>query len=105
MKPAGKRVKGRRGEHEVVAVFRSWGVESKRMPLSGAVEGFEGDVMLNLPHGLPVAPLIEVKTGHGKHAFAYNNLGDNWALAFRADRKDWLVTLRLEDLAKVLGGK
>jgi len=39
----GVREKGKRGERELVRVLRERGIEARRVPLSGSVEGYEGE--------------------------------------------------------------
>jgi hypothetical protein len=51
--PASKKQKGTRLEKEVAKrineVLREYGVNAKRMPMSGAIEGFKSDIFVNLP--------------------------------------------------------
>jgi hypothetical protein len=51
--PASKKQKGTRLEKEVAKrmneVLREYGVNAKRMPMSGAIEGFKSDIFINLP--------------------------------------------------------
>jgi hypothetical protein len=51
--PASKKQKGTRLEKEVAKrineVLREYGVQAKRMPMSGAIEGFKSDIFINLP--------------------------------------------------------
>lgn len=43
--------KGDRFEREIVNILREQGIDAGRVPLSGAVEGFPGDVFFDLPAG------------------------------------------------------
>jgi hypothetical protein len=50
---ASKKAKGTRLEKEVAKrmnqVLKEYGVSAKRMPMSGAIEGFKSDIFVNLP--------------------------------------------------------
>ena len=86
-----QRTKGANGEREFAQL-----IGGKRVPLSGAAEGFDNDVI-----GLGLR--WEVKR-RAKGAFAtfYKWLAGNEneappdALAVRADRQNWLVVIPLE---------
>lgn len=87
------RSKGNRREREVVQRLRDMGVEAKRVPLSGAAEGFKGDVLAELgPHTLR----FEVKARANGEGFATLErwLGDNDALVLIRDRAEpmWVLT-------------
>lgn len=45
------RAKGRRGEYEIRDLARTAGFEADRVPLSGASQGFKGDVRVTDPAG------------------------------------------------------
>ena len=51
--PASKKAKGTKLEKEVAKrineVLGEYGVQARRMPLSGAIDGFEADIYVNLP--------------------------------------------------------
>lgn len=53
------RSKGMRGEYIVRDYFRQLGAEAHRVPLSGASQGFKGDVQVTFPGGKPF--YVEVK--------------------------------------------
>jgi hypothetical protein len=104
MKAAGKRQKGNDGEREVVATLKKRGFSAWRIPMSGAADGFPGDVKMRAL-GLPYASndfTLEVKRRKGpKSGF---RLIRRWlsqrmfALWVRGDyEKDWLVVMRAED--------
>lgn len=50
---ATKKAKGTRLEKHIALrinqVLREYGIEAKRMPMSGAIEGFKSDIFVNLP--------------------------------------------------------
>lgn len=50
---------GTRGESQVVAAFRTFGLEADRKPLKGSMD--EGDIWVLLPNGKRIT--VEVKTG------------------------------------------
>jgi Holliday junction resolvase len=83
--------KGTRGENEVVKLLVKAGLtEAKRMPLSGAVAGFEGDVFLN---GWCVETKRTERLDLWVQACAAARGGRHPILFFRRNHSDWLVTL------------
>lgn len=46
MKPGGQRLKGSRVERELVELHLEQGIPCKRVPLSGAQAGWEGDLLI-----------------------------------------------------------
>lgn len=93
------RDKGMRGEREFAEL-----VGGKRIPLSGAQKGFENDVLIDTPAGELRA---EVKRRKGGFSTLYGWLEDEREqpdlVAFRADRKGWLVAMQLETFLKLIG--
>jgi hypothetical protein len=91
------RNKGQRREREFAKL-----IEGRRIPLSGAQEGFENDVQ-----GLGLN--WEVKARKNGFQMLYKWLEDERekpdALALKADRKPWLVVLPLEKFLELMGGK
>jgi Holliday junction resolvase len=73
----------------------------KRVPLSGAVEGYANDVIL--PNGLKV----EVKRRKDMEKTLYDWILDERErpdlVAFRADKKPWVVAMTLEKFAELIG--
>ena len=124
MKPAGRRIKGSIGEREVVAILdgatiRGRTLTARRVPLSGAMQGFKGDVLVGemcdcvdreqmfsevllpcLRHDHRAEDRIEVK----RRAQGFKRidawLADNYAVVYRSDRNEWCITLRLTDYAE-----
>lgn len=89
--------KGSDGEREIARILGG-----KRVPLSGAAkasgEEYAGDI---------IAPRLgrgEVKRRRDGFRQLYGWLADNNFLAIRADRREWLVVLRVDDLLKILEG-
>lgn len=90
------RNKGKRGELEFAKL-----IGGKRVPLSGAQDGFEGDV-------LGIGLKWEVKRRKDGFKTLYKWLENERekpdALAIRADRKPWLVVIPLERFLKIIKG-
>jgi hypothetical protein len=93
------RDKGMRGEREFAEL-----VAGRRVPLSGAQEGFGNDVEVPTPMGTLRA---EVKRRKSGFSTLYGWLEDERErpdiVAFRADRKPWLVAMPLETFLKLIG--
>lgn len=98
-----QRDKGARGERALVAALTAGGIHAERVPLSGAVGGsFKNDV----------AALIggkkkdfEVKLRADGFKELYRWIEPAYGLAVKADRKPFLVVLRMEDFLKLAGPK
>ena len=87
------RRKGYEGEREFVNTYGG-----ERMPLSGAQGGsFTGDVV-----GLPYLGRGEIKRRARGFKTIYDWLASNDFLAMRADRKPWLVCMKMDDLKLIL---
>ena len=90
--------KGSSYELEVVRWHQAQGIEAKKTPLSGALEGYPGDVH--------IAGMIgECKRSRKKCTRLYNALeqgGGSDVLFIRDDGKETLVVLPLETWAKCL---
>jgi hypothetical protein len=88
-----------RGEREFAEL-----VAGRRVPLSGAQEGFGNDVEVPTPMGTLRA---EVKRRKGGFSTLYGWLEDERErpdiVAFRADRKPWLVAMPVETFLKLIG--
>lgn len=95
----GVREKGKRGERELVRILREEGIEARRVPLSGSVEGYEGDVVLQLGDRQLVG---EVKLRKDGFKSLYRWLKGKDLLFIRSDRHEWLVVMRLEDWASTI---
>jgi hypothetical protein len=93
------RRKGIRGEREFAEL-----VGGRRVPLSGAHRGFENDVEIPTPVGVLRA---EVKRRKSGFTTLYRWLEDERErpdiVAFRADRKPWLVAMPLDVFLKLIG--
>jgi len=104
----GRRIKGSQGVRELVKILNEAGVPARSVPLSGAMSstGFGGDVLVGEPPvpgrgGMVLGPeqRWEVKRRRG-FASIYKWLEDAAVLAFRGDRGEWIVTMRLDTYLK-----
>lgn len=93
------RDKGLRGEREFAEL-----VGGRRIPLSGAQRGFENDVLVPSPIGELRA---EVKRRESGFTTLYRWLEDEREkpdiVAFRADRKPWIVAMPVEVFQRLIG--
>ncbi|MGG5252480.1 hypothetical protein ACQYAD_02970 [Neobacillus sp. SM06] len=91
---AGSKKKGYRGEAELAKL-----TGGKRVPLSGMVNGFDHDVIL--PNGWAV----EVKRQKSGFKTIYKWIEKDHPdiVAYRADHKPWMVTMKLEKFLELLG--
>lgn len=92
------RQKGDRLEREVVKALIEAGIKAKRVPLSGSVNGYPGDVLATLP-GLGET-VLECKSR--KASTLYSWLEGRDGLIVKGDRKEPLIVCRLEDFLKLV---
>lgn len=88
MKAAGRRRKGSRIEREIVALHEEVGIDALRVPLSGAQQGWKGDLRI----GAMTAEVKARKKGTG-FAVIGKWLGDFDLLFLRADKSAPLVVM------------
>lgn len=94
-----QRDKGARFEREIVHALRAYGLRADRVPLSGASEGFKGDVRL-IDHN-EVSMTIECKKrAHGQKQIR-EWIEEADLLVLGADRQEALVVLRLKDFCEL----
>lgn len=87
--------KGNRGEREFAEL-----TGGHRVPLSGAVDGYEGDVIL--PNGW-MAEVKRRKSGlKTLYDWVLNEREEPDVVAFRADRMPWIVTMELDKFMYLL---
>ena len=86
--------KGSAGEREFARL-----VGGKRVPLSGAHPDLPGDVVW------PGMGTGEIKRRRNGFCQLYGWLAGNDWLAVRADRQEWLVVMRLEDVLELLDAR
>ena len=102
MPGAAPKRKGSAGERELVNIFKEAGIEAQRVPLSGLVDGYAGDVYLP---GLNKR--VEVKRRKNGLKTVYDWLSQNpdvSYLAFRIDRQPWIVAMSLDEFLNLLNG-
>lgn len=91
--------KGDSGEREIVDLFTLHDIPAHRVPLSGSVKTAEGryagDVRFTL-NGTEWTGEVKRRANGFKQDYQWLEEGE--VLFKRADRKDWLVTMRLKDL-------
>ena len=93
------RDKGMRGEREFAEL-----VGGKRIPLSGAQKGFENDVLVPTPIGTIRAEVKRRKSGFSTlYSWLEDDRGRPDIVAFRADRKPWIVAMQLDVFLKLIG--
>ena len=94
--PKGRRLKAAVGERELVAILIAAGLEARRVPLSGAMSktGFGGDVLVRDGAGDGEARWEVKRRGQGFKRIE-GSLCDAEVVAFRGDRQEWFVCLRL----------
>ena len=76
--------------------------ETVKVPLSGAVATHPGDLTMTRPDGVEI--IVEVKARSDGFRLDYKWLQGSQVLLKKADREDWLITMRLEDLPLICGG-
>ena len=93
------REKGARLERLIVDILTSYGLEAKRVPLSGAAIGFKGDIHAII-NGQQLQ--LEAKSRRKGFGFIYQALDDNDGLVVKADWEDPLIIMPLRRLARLL---
>lgn len=88
------RQKGDRGERELVGILLEHGKQARRVPLSGSVATFPGDVLVG-PEG--DEEIWEAKRRRQGFKQLHKWLQDARVVAVRVDHGDWFVCLRLTD--------
>lgn len=94
------RDKGNRGERNLVSILRAYGIEAKRVPLSGAAKGFKGDVIATI-QGKDWQ--IENKVRKDGFKQIYGWLEGNDALTIKADRQQALIVIPLRTFCELVG--
>ena len=94
------RDKGLRLERLAADILRSYGLDAKRVPLSGSMNGFKGDIELQLIAGMLIG---EAKSRANGLIKLYQWLGENDLLIVKQDRCDPLVVMDLRRFARLIG--
>jgi len=95
-----QRDKGNRNERQLVNIFRAYGIDAKRVPLSGSAEGFKGDIIANIQGQ---AWRIESKVRGNGFKRIYGWLDGNDALVVKADRQQALMVMPLRKFCELVG--
>lgn len=93
------RSKGLRNEREIVNFFKERGIHAERVPLSGAIEGFPGDIKIQ---GEMCTFIAEAKCRANGFKQIYDWKADNDMLFIKADRQEQLVVMNLDLLIKIM---
>ena len=103
------RDKGYRGEHNLERILRKFGLDAKRVPLSGASDFAKGDIIVEGRRGE-----VKVRKEGFKQIYKWLEKGilkkenveqlreRNDILFIKADRKEYLAVMRLLDLIELL---
>jgi hypothetical protein len=100
--PNPSRAKGDRAERELVRLHTEAGIECLRVPLSGSMKGFKGDLRIGR-EGLTG----EVKARRGGEGFKTLEawLGDNDVLILKKDRAAPMVVMNWPTYIKLMAGR
>lgn len=96
------RRKGGEYELEVVNNLKELGLTARKIPLSGASEGFPGDIEVIAGFDGNTKYLGECKRRKNLPEWIVNALGENDFVAMRGDRGETLVMLRLPTFGELL---
>lgn len=96
------RRKGYRTEHEIVKKLRGYGINTRRVPLSGGAPFFSGDILIEI-NGKEYK--CEVKARKDGFKQIYKWLEERDLLLIKADRKEYLVIIPLDLFINFIGGK
>lgn len=92
--------KGDKHELATVALFKEYHLDAKKVPLSGAADGFKGDIHVTV-HWKPAPLKLECKIRAEGFKELYRWLEGNDAVVVRADRKPALAVIPLELFVKL----
>ncbi|MFO0813580.1 MAG: hypothetical protein U0796_10195 [Gemmatales bacterium] len=93
--------KGSRVERELVSLHEPLGVPCKRVPLSGAAEGFKGDLWLTLA-GVQMTAEVKARANGTGFKTLEGWLGSNDLLFLRRDRATPIVLLPWETYSRLV---
>ena len=91
-----QRNKGSRVEREIVNYLKDNGIPAKRVPLSGAAEGFKGDIIID------GSLRAEVKARKDGFKQIYDWLEGNDYLFIKANRKPVLVVMEIDEFIRLI---
>jgi Holliday junction resolvase len=99
-----QRRKGYEGEHEVERLLRRFGLNARRVPLSGGTAFQKGDVVAYDVRG-KVGAVFEVKRRKDAYKDLYRWLAEADGVFFRNDRAQWLVIMPFDRWIKLVRGE
>ena len=94
------RQKGDRLERLAADILRSYGLDAKRVPLSGSMNGFKGDLELKIGETELTGECKSRANGLSK---VYQWLDSNDLLVVKQDRCDPLIVMDLRRFARLIG--
>jgi hypothetical protein len=95
----GSKAKGSRGELEVVRALQAEGIAAEKQPLSGALGGrWKSDISAPIL-GQDITLQCKWKADGFKTLYDLLEKEGDYGLCLRANRKPWLIVLRLDDFA------
>lgn len=101
--PNASRQKGDRFERDCIHQLQEVGIEAKRVPLSGAMQGFTGDLQIErLFTTLEIECKTRARAWSDLFGWLKHDKHPPFALFIKADRTDTLVVLSLESFAALL---
>jgi hypothetical protein len=95
------KLKGDRAERLVVQLYQAAGFAAERTLKPGAAPGRKASTYDVTVPFLQLDRKVEVKCGAARYGTVYRQLGDNFALVVKADRKPPLIVIRLADVIDV----
>lgn len=98
--PNKSKQKGDRLERAAVETLNAHGLEAKRVPLSGSVAGFKGDIHFK-EQGIP--KVMECKSRKSGFKTLRTMLGDSDRLLVKDDRTDPLIVMPFADYCILAG--
>ena len=93
------REKGNRLERLAADIMRSYGLDAKRIPLSGSMDGFKGDLELTV---LATILIGEAKSRAKDFSKLYQWLAANDFLVIKKDREEPLIVMDLRRFSRLL---
>jgi Holliday junction resolvase len=90
--------KGAGFELEVLRRLQACGLVVEKMPLSGALPNYSGDIAASIRGAIRK---LECKRRGRAFGTLYSLMGQSYALVIRDDHTDPLVVLRLDDFAEL----
>ena len=98
MTPAGRRQKGNRVERLLVQAHIDAGIPAKRVPLSGAMQHYKGDIRV----GDELVAEVKARANGEGFATLERWLGDNHLLFLRRDRSQPMVVVEWDTYLRMV---